>query len=268
MRSIPAAFDPASVAVIDQRLETIRSEQHVTIPLAIESGSRAWGFPSPDSDYDCRFIFVRGEDDLLTPWPKRDVIETPLVDEIDLNGWELGKALKLLLKGNAVVIEWLMSPVAYDVDPDFRDDLLALAREHTSRHRIARHYLHLGERQRNNYFAPGKAVAAKKIFYALRPAAALRWLRLHPGETIAPMHFPTMMSECDPPRDVCDLTADLIARKAVTHELGSAQLPKPIRAFIDGEFALGRETVPPREPLLSPEAKEAAEALFRKWVRS
>lgn len=267
MRTIPPEFDPDCVAAIDGRLEAIRRDHRVSIPLAIESGSRAWGFPSPDSDYDCRFLFVRAEDDYLTPWAMRDVIETPLIDEIDLNGWELGKALKLLLKGNAVVIEWLMSPVAYDVDPAFRDDLMALAMTHTSRHRIARHYLHLGERQRNTYFADGKAVALKKIFYALRPATALRWLRIHPAETIAPMHFPTMMRECDPPRDVRDITADLIARKAATRELGSAPLPVAIEAFIDSEFALARETVPPRPPLLSPDAKRAAETLFRTWLR-
>jgi hypothetical protein len=81
------------------------------MPLAIESGSRAWGFPSPDSDYDCRFIFVRPIEDYLSPWQRRDVIETPLEGDFDVNGWELGKAIRLLAKGNAVIIEWLMSPI-------------------------------------------------------------------------------------------------------------------------------------------------------------
>jgi uncharacterized protein len=267
MRSIPQDFDPQAVAAIDCRLEEIRRDHGVAMPLVIESGSRAWGFPSPDSDYDCRFLFVRHEEDYLSPWAKRDVIETPLVDDLDLNGWDLAKALKLMLKGNAVVIEWLMSPVAYAVDSAFRDDLLALANGHVSAPRIARHYLHLGERQRRTYFGDGKDIQLKKIFYALRPAAALRWLRLHPGETIAPMHFPTLMQGCDPPDDVRDITADLVARKAVTRELGSALLPGPIETFIDGEFAIGRETLPARSPHVPDEAKQAAEALFRTWVR-
>lgn len=100
------------VANIDRRLEAIRAQNHVVIPIAIESGSRAWGF-LPDSDYDCRFIFVRRLEDYLSPWVKRDVIETPLEGVFDVNGWDLGKALKLMLKGNAVILEWLTSPIVY-----------------------------------------------------------------------------------------------------------------------------------------------------------
>jgi uncharacterized protein len=266
LRSIPPDFAARSVAAIDRRLAEIRGTQRVAIPLAIESGSRAWGFPSPDSDYDCRFLFVRGEEEYLTPWPRRDVIETPLVDDLDLNGWELGKALKLMLKGNAVVVEWLMSPVIYDADPVFRDELSALANACAHRQGIERHYLHLGERQRRTYFAPGTPVELKKIFYALRPAAALRWLRLHPEERIAPMHFPTLMQGAEPPAEVARITDDLIARKAVTRELGTAPLPRPIERFIDEEFAIARERQE-GAVRISNEAKASAEAFFRNAVR-
>jgi hypothetical protein len=105
IRAISASMDPATVALIDARLEAIRRKHGVTIPLAIESGSRAWGFPSPDSDYDCRFVFIRPIEHYLTPWPDRDVIETPIEGDLDANGWDLGKALTLMLKGNAVIIE-------------------------------------------------------------------------------------------------------------------------------------------------------------------
>ena len=267
MRSIPADFDSEAVAAIDGRLEAVRRQDKVATPLVIESGSRAWGFPSPDSDYDCRFLFVRREDDYLSPWPQRDVIETPLDDLLDVNGWDLSKALKLLLKGNAVVIEWLTSPLVYAGDPAFRDDMLALAAAHAGAQRIALHYLHLGERQRHVFLGDGQDVALKKIFYALRPATALRWLRLHPGESVAPMHFPTMIQDCDAPADVRSITAELIARKAVTRELGSALIPEPIGTFIDAEFAAARASLPQRSPPVTEAAKRAAEALFRTWVR-
>lgn len=117
IRTIPASFDPVTVEQIDARLDDIEVDDRVAIAWAIESGSRAWGFPSPDSDYDCRFLFVRQVDDYLSPWVRRDVIETPLEGDLDVNGWDLGKAIKLLLKGNAVVIEWLTSPIAYRGDP-------------------------------------------------------------------------------------------------------------------------------------------------------
>jgi hypothetical protein len=256
-------MDPLSVARIDAALESVAAEHRVDILLAIESGSRAWGFPSPDSDYDCRFLYVRRTEEYLSPWLRRDVIELPLEDELDVNGWDLGKALKLLLKGNAVVVEWLTSPIVYRGDAPLRSALLAFARRHSNRDGVRRHYLHLGEKQRRTYFADDKPVALKKLFYALRPAAALRWLRLHPAEAIAPMHFPSLMAECGPPAGVAALTAELIAAKAVTRELGEAPLPEPIVRFVDAEFDIARTDLPkPVGP--GREAIVEAEALFRK----
>jgi len=267
LRSIPESFSLAAVAAIDARLDAICAEHGVAMPLAIESGSRAWGFPSPDSDYDCRFVFVRPVDQHLSPWPRRDVIETPLDAVLDVNGWELGKAIKLLIKGNAVIIEWLRSPLVYRGEAWFRDAFLEFAGRFADRHLIARHYLHLGERQRRVHFGDGKIVPQKKIFYALRPAATLRWLRLHPDQGVAPMHFPTLMAECEPPTDVDALTADLIARKAVTHELGAEPLPPVIAAFIDEEFAIARPRYEGATSIVSATARNEAELFYRDITR-
>lgn len=266
IKAIPNDFDPDSLDNIRSALQSIRQREAVAIGLAVESGSRAWGFPSPDSDYDVRLIFIRHADDYLSPWQRRDVIEVPLHGDLDLNGWDLGKAIKLLVKGNAVIIEWLMSPIVYAGDASFYDDLSSFAARHTNRTGVARRYLHLGERQRRTYFADGRAIQLKKIFYALRPAAALRWLRLHPDEAIAPMHFPTLMSGCDPPPEVQRITDDLIARKALTRELGTATLPPAIEHFIDEEFATTRETLPPSPVGIAPETRIAADALYRRAV--
>src|SRR5262249_15851884 len=154
--------------------------------------------------------------------------------------WDLGKAIRLLAKGNAVVIEWLTSPICYRADQQFRDAFLALAKDVTDRTLIARHYLHLGERQRRTYFRDGKPVAQKKVFYALRPAGGLGWLRHQPGDGVAAMHFPTLLEECDAPGDVLAIVKDLILRKAQTRELGSGEVPKPVRDFIDSEFEIAR----------------------------
>lgn len=266
-RSIPSSFDPEIVAAIDAQLDRIVVDHAVRLPLAIESGSRAWGFPSPDSDYDCRFIFIRAQDDYLSLHPKRDVIETPPDGVLDVNGWDLAKALRLMLKGNAVVLEWLRSPVAYRCDPHFRDAFLALAQNCADRRLIGRHYLHLGERQRRTYFGDGKSVALKKLFYALRPAAALRWLRLHPDEAVPPMHFPTLMAECAPGAEVAAVTADLMARKAETRELGEGPLPDPIATFIAEEFAAARELFEAGAVRPSREVRAKADAFFREAVR-
>lgn len=265
-RTLKSSVEASVLARIDALLDALAAEHGVTIPWAIESGSRAWGFPSPDSDYDCRFVFVRPLDQVLSPWPRRDVIEAPPDALLDVNGWDLAKAVRLLLKGNAVVIEWLMSPIVYRGDARFRADLLALARQAAPRRLVGRHYLHLGERQRRTYFGDGKDVPQKKIFYALRPAAALRWLRLNPDDTLAPMHFPTLLAESDIPADVAGLTADLMDRKAVTRELGSEPLPAPIAAFIDAEFELARREFEGDPEPARPEFKAVAERFFRDTV--
>lgn len=256
-------MDKAAVAQIDARLAAIQNEHAVNVLLAIESGSRAWGFPSPDSDYDCRFLYLRPANHYMTLFPDRDVIETPLEGELDVNGWDLQKALKLLLKGNAVVIEWLTSPILYKADRRFREDMTGLAHAVADRSLVGRHYLHLGLRQRKAYFANHKEVALKKIFYALRPAAALRWLRLHPEKAVAPMHFPTLMEESDVPAGVADIVQALTRQKAVTRELGKGTLPKPVANFIDREFDLATEIFETSPMQARTEAKQLADQFFR-----
>ena len=102
-------FDAATVERIQARLDEVERDHGVRVLWAVESGSRAWGFPSPDSDYDCRFFYVRRHDDYLSPWRPRDVIETPLDDVLDVNGWDLIKAIR-----PAAALHWtrtLGSPV-------------------------------------------------------------------------------------------------------------------------------------------------------------
>ena len=109
---------------IENRLRSIEAGQGVRYPFAVESGSRAWGFPSPDSDYDVRFVYVRPLDWYLSIEPGRDVIETPLVDEIDLNGWDVRKALRLFWKSNPAFVEWIQSPITYREQGGFRANAL------------------------------------------------------------------------------------------------------------------------------------------------
>ncbi|MFD1333011.1 DNA polymerase beta superfamily protein [Methylopila musalis] len=262
-RSLPADMDADAVAGVDRRLAEIRAAHGVAIPLAIESGSRAWGFPSPDSDYDCRFIYAHRPERYLSLWPLRDVIETPIEGELDVNGWDLAKAIRLLLNGNAVVIEWLTSPIAYGVDERFRAAFLAFAEQVADRDRIARHYRGLGYAHQEQHLRDGQPIALKKLFYMVRPAAALRWLRLRPDAAVAPMRFQTLMAECDPPPAVAAIMADLIARKALTRELGAAVAPPEIIGFIADEFRRADETFGARVPRPEAGEREQADRFFR-----
>ena len=260
MRTLPDSLDPAVVAEIDHRLEASADEYGVTIPWAIESGSRAWGFPSPDSDYDCRFIYVRKPETYVSLWPVRDVIETPLDKIFDVNGWDLAKTVQLLVKGNATVTEWLNSPIVYSGNEAFRDGLLELARQVVNPALIGRHYLHVGRYQWN---AESTDVPIKRHFYALRSAASLRWIVLHPGEGIPPMDLPTLLAECDPPADVVGDITELLALKAVTRELGTGQIVPSIGRFILEQYELGDRLYENANTSVSADATALANEYFR-----
>ncbi|WP_067827059.1 nucleotidyltransferase domain-containing protein [Nocardia inohanensis] len=261
LRSIPSSMDPAVVATIDHELDRIERDDRVSVLLAIESGSRAWGFPSPDSDYDCRFVYLRPIEDYVTPWPGRDVIERPLIGLLDVSGWDLMKALRLLVSGNAVLIEWLMSPIVYRGDAEFRTELRELADAVAERNRVARHYLHLGRRQWQ-LFDSNRSL--KKVFYSLRPAMALRWLHEHPEKSVAPMHLPTLLAECEVPADFTRAVAELTELKSRTREMGSGSVPEPIAKFIGTEF----ERAAVEFTADSPEQRERAKALATAFFRS
>lgn len=255
-------MDAATVAGIDARLDEVEREHDVKILLAIESGSRAWGFPSPDSDYDCRFVYVRPVKDYTTLFPKRDVIETPLTEVFDVNGWDIAKALKLLLAGNAVIIEWLTSPIIYRANCAFRDAFLELAGLTADRNRIAQHYLHLGRSIYETRLGDLDDIPIKKMFYALRPAIALRWMRLHPETRLPPMNFPELCRGADLPSDLHTVITDLLAKKAITRELGRGPMPHMIRDAILAEFATA-DAVFAQGNARSPDEAKRSDDFFR-----
>lgn len=121
-------FPPDALARIHADLDRIERVEDVRILFAVESGSRAWGFPSPDSDYDARFVYVRKADWYLSLTPGRDVIELPIEGDFDTNGWDIRKALSLLLKPNPVLLEWLSSPVRYRWNESACAQLLTFAK--------------------------------------------------------------------------------------------------------------------------------------------
>ena len=99
--------------IINKKLKEIEEKENIKILLAVESGSRAWGFASSDSDYDVRFIYVRNQKEYLRLNDIRDVIEWQLDETLDINGWDIKKALLLLKKSNPTLFEWWNSPIIY-----------------------------------------------------------------------------------------------------------------------------------------------------------
>jgi len=232
--------DPIPVSVrqeIERRLSAIEREEGVRVLMAVESGSRAWGFPSPDSDYDVRFIYVRPRDWYLSLSPGRDVIERPIVDEIDLNGWDIRKAFGLLLKSNAVVSEWIESPIRYRPDDPFVARFAALADAMLDARALAHHYARLGRTAADRWLDDGGDVPVKKYFYALRPALAIRVLRLHPDRR-PPMNLQSLVALADLPAEAETAINGLVTAKAQTNERSNGTRVPLLDALIADE--LGR----------------------------
>ncbi|MDO5605389.1 MAG: nucleotidyltransferase domain-containing protein [Paracoccus sp. (in: a-proteobacteria)] len=228
-------------AGICARLQDIARSEGVTILLAVESGSRAWGFHSPDSDYDVRFIYARPPEWHLRLEPGRDVIERPISGDLDISGWELSKALRLAMKSNAVLAEWLQSPITYLEDASARADLTGFAARVLDRRAVSWHYLSLAHRQSAQLRDPQGQVRLKRYFYCLRPALALRHMRLH-GAAMVPMNMQALMAETELPAAVTPWLNDLIAVKQATGEMGVAAATNPdCDALIAHEVAAARD---------------------------
>jgi predicted nucleotidyltransferase len=161
--------------VILEKLKAIEHQFDVRILYACESGSRAWGFASPDSDYDVRFIYVHRMDHYLSIDDQRDVIELPINDVLDINGWELRKALRLFRKSNGPLYEWLQSPVVYGQDADFVSDIKRSMESNFSGRAGMHHYISMAKGVFEGDLS-GEMVKLKKYFYALRPILAAKWI--------------------------------------------------------------------------------------------
>lgn len=243
MPHIKTEIIPANIQTeIESRLAKIEADENVRILMAIESGSRAWGFPSPDSDYDVRFVYVRERDWYLSLRPGRDVIEQPIVDEIDLNGWDIRKALGLLLKSNAVISEWIESPIRYREDHSVIGALGSLADDVLDGRALAHHYANLGRNNADRWIEKDGDVPVKKYFYSLRPALAIRFLRKHASQR-PPMDLQALIDASDISQDLVADIDELIEAKKITNEKSNGTRKPAIDAFINDELQRASEVV-------------------------
>ena len=236
------SIDPGIRIDIQARLAGIETEYGVRVLYACESGSRGWGFASPDSDYDVRFIYVHSLQWYLQVSAQRDVIEIPISDELDINGWELRKALGLLKKGNATLIEWLDSPVVYRADADFIAAMRNAAQQTHQAERSFHHYVHMARKNYREYLR-GDTVRLKKYLYVLRPLLATLWIEQ--GQGVAPMRFQELVDVIitDPVLRSAINELLVIKRAAMESEYGQ---PLPIiNTFIDNELTRIASVLPP-----------------------
>jgi uncharacterized protein len=246
-------------AEIMHRLVRAEAEHDVRILLAIESGSRAWGFASPNSDYDVRFIYAHAPRwyQSIDLEERRDVIEYAIVDDIDLNGWDVRKALRLFWKSNPAFAEWIQSPIRYIERGGFGAGARALLPQAYSVESGMYHYRSMAKTNYHGYLRADQ-VPLKKYFYALQPLLSVLWLERY--ATPAPIEFHRLLHLIDHcPTLRADIDA-LLARKRAAPEMGLGDPVPSINAFVEKQL-VRLETMRP-EVTRPPGAVSALNALF------
>lgn len=226
------------LAKINNLLTRIEADRGVRIIYAVESGSRAWGFASPDSDYDIRFIFIRDESTYISVQEGLESIELPLEGDLDAGGWDIRKAARLLGKSNGALVEWLHSPVIYRNEDGFRERWQAMAREIFSPRASSDHYRGLAKQMVLGKLR-SETVRAKDYLYALRAVLAAKWIA--ETHTIPPVPFADLFEIALPA--IHSLIPGLLEHKARTAESERMQPLPELDAFLH-EFLESTTTLP------------------------
>ncbi|MCG7408962.1 nucleotidyltransferase domain-containing protein [Paenibacillus sp. ACRRX] len=221
--------------LILEELARIEKEEQVRILYACESGSRAWGFPSKDSDYDVRFIYIRPLEWYLSIFEQRDVIERPISNMLDVNGWDLKKALKLFRKSNPPLLEWLQSPIRYQENYSIAEQIRCLAPSTFSPRSCMYHYLHMAKGNYREYLQ-GEQVKIKKYFYVLRPILACEWIEKY--NTMPPIEFQVLVEGIvSGNSELRAAIQQLLVRKMAGDELDYEPKIHAINAFLEEKIS-------------------------------
>jgi hypothetical protein len=196
-------------------LKKLETEQDIEILYACESGSRAWGFPSTDSDYDVRFIYVQSPKRYLSIYDRKDAIDLFLAEDLDFIGWDIRKALRLFHKSNASPFEWMQSPIIYKEHPIFMKKLRELASDYFSPRATIHHYLGIAKHTYLGHLQ-GEQVKIKKYFYALRPLFCAMWIV--ENRTYPPLQFHDLFPLIDHDKELMENVEGLLTRKANSYE--------------------------------------------------
>ena len=216
---------------IEEKLTEIEKAENIKILHCVESGSRAWGFPSPDSDYDVRFIYIRPREHYLRLDRTRDVIEWQLDETLDINGWDMQKMLRLLHGSNPTVFEWKNSPIVYKTSDEWRSVSSVIDNYFNEKSGIY-HYLSMAKTNYRAYLK-GEKVKLKKYFYVLRPLLACEYIR--ENQKSPPMLFGDLISYLD--SEVKTEVLKLLDLKKGTSELGESKAITCINRYIENKIS-------------------------------
>lgn len=246
------------------RLEKAEAEHGVRILFAIESGSRAWGFASPNSDFDVRFVYMHEPEwyQAVDLEERRDVIEYEIVDDIDLNGWDVRKALRLFWKSNPAFVEWIQSPIIYTTKSVFRENALQLLPSIYSPVKGIYHYRSMAKTNYRGYLRE-PTVRLKKYFYVLRPLLATRWIAK--TGSAAPIEFEKLLILIQDQPTVLAEIHKLLEQKRSAPELGLAPAVPVLNDFIEAELAGSTVDVPKKSR--APQVIDQLNTLFHQALQ-
>ena len=215
--------------LVPDKLREIEKQYNVTVLYAAESGSRAWGFASPDSDFDIRFIYKRRQSDYLRLDKTRDVIDFPVDDVWDISGWDLDKTLKLLFASNPGLYDWMGSPICY-YDTGFKTRIDPLLESYFSAKRMICHHHGIAKKR---IAEKEKRITPKKYFYALRSILVCKWVI--EKDCAPPVLFSELMDEVLP-YQLKSYAKYIMDKKANAPEKSEIDHVREIDVFLDAEY--------------------------------
>lgn len=247
---------------IKKEIARLENQHEIKILLAVESGSRAWGFASVDSDWDVRYIYVHKLDWYLRIDEQKDSQEEILPNEIDLSGWELKKALKLFRKSNPPMLEWLRSPIVYAEQFSTAEKLREMSELYFNPKSCMYHYLSMAK---NNFreFLQKDLVKSKKYFYVLRPVLACDWIK--EKNTFPPIEFQDLVDSQVKDEKIKFEIAELLKRKMAGEELTEEPKIELLNEFLEQKIEFYKNYVKEIEPNEKPQT-ELLNELFKETI--
>lgn len=254
-------FEGTIEQLILLKIKEIEERENIKVLHVIESGSRAWGFASPDSDYDVRFIYVRDKDFYLSLKDTKDFIDWELNEVLDINGWDLKKALQHFHKSNATLFEWSNSPVVYYTTDAWKNLYGKAARNYFACKPALYHYYGTANKNYHEYLMDDM-VKYKKYFYVLRPILACKWIE--EKKSPPPVLFDELV-DAVLEDDMKAAVEDLLAKKVKMSEADKAPKIEIINRYIEEKLSYYKALVDSMKDDRNPDW-EPLEIEFRKLV--
>lgn len=215
--------------LVRMKIKEIEAKENIRVLHVIESGSRAWGLASPDSDYDVRFIYVRDRNFYLSLRENKDFIDWELNEVLDINGWDIKKVLQHFHKSNATLFEWSNSPVVYYTTDEWKKLYDEVAGKYFACKSSMYHYYGTANKNYHEYLMEDM-VKYKKYFYVLRPILACKWIeeKKCPPPVLFDELFDSVLEE-----DMKPVIADLLTKKVQMSESDKAPKIEKVNQYVE-----------------------------------